>query len=376
MKRSRGGKINILVLNWRDIKNPTAGGAEVVTENVVEGLRRHNTITFFTSYFPGAKKSEKQHNLKIIRRGSIFTVYIHAFLYVLRHRRDFDAVIESVSTVPFFIPLIFNRTSIIIPHHLMGRLVFNELPFYKAIFAYAAEKLIPVLYKNSYFIAVSKRVADEFYMNRIPKDHVFITNPGISFRYEKLYKYKKAEKFGVPTIITVSRLMRYKRVDMLIKLFSEVRKRVKARLIVVGTGNEEQALKALASRLGIRNDVVFKGYVTERRKVALLKKSWVFATASSMEGFGLSILEAEKCALPVVAFDIGGISDAVKDNYSGFLVKDGDCAAYIEKLLILLSRSRIRHAISKKAALYGSRFEAFGIPSAIASIISNAQRPK
>ncbi|MGC8651865.1 MAG: glycosyltransferase [Candidatus Micrarchaeia archaeon] len=364
------------MLNWRDIKNPAAGGAEIVVDNLIEGLRHGNDIVFFTSSYKGAAGHEGGSSVETIRRGSVFTVYVHAFLYLMQHRNEFDAVIESVSTVPFFTPLLFRKTSIIIPHHFMGRLVFRELPLHAAIAAYMAEKLIPLVYKRSKFVAVSNGVARELERMRISKQNIAIAHPCVSFRSEPLYRSIKAAKSPMPTVVTVSRLMCYKRVDMLIKIFSRVLERVEAKLVVVGSGKELGRLVALVKELRLQHYVEFKGAVSEVEKVRLLKEAWVFSTASSREGFGISALEAEKSALPVVAFGVGGIADVVKDGYSGFVVREGDADAYLSRLLGLLVSDAQRRQMSIGALAHSKQFRWNAISDTISLLLKKERNDK
>jgi len=71
--------MNILIYNWRDIKNPDAGGAEVFTHEIFKRIakRRHN-VTWFTSSFPNCEKEEIIDGIKIIRCGGKYTVYLRA----------------------------------------------------------------------------------------------------------------------------------------------------------------------------------------------------------------------------------------------------------------------------------------------------------
>ncbi|MGC8586581.1 MAG: glycosyltransferase family 4 protein [Candidatus Micrarchaeia archaeon] len=341
----------------------------MVTSGIIQKLSARNSVVFFTSQYKGMKSEEAHKNLKIIRRGSIFTVYIHAFAYMLRNR-DFDFVIESVSTVPFFSSILFGDRSIIIPHHLMGRLVFGELPFYKAIFAYTAEKLIPLLYRKSQFIAVSKYVSKVLSKMGIPKERIHIAHPSTSRMFDTLCNRKSYSKFSNPTVLVISRLVRYKRVGLLIKLFSRLPKRIGARLIVIGSGKERKKLEKLASKLGVQNRVDFVGSVSEERKIYFLRKSWVFAFTSRIEGFGIIAVEAQKCGVPVVAFGVGGIPEAVKNRYSGFVIDEGDEEDFVDKLAMLLINKELREKMSHNAIRNSKKFIWTEIPNMVCKIIS------
>jgi glycosyltransferase involved in cell wall biosynthesis len=99
-------------------------------------------------------------------------------------------------------------------------------------------------------------------------------------------------------------------------------------------------LEAEAQNLGIRKRVEFLG---QRKDVAeVLSKAHIFALPTKWEGFPLSILEAMRAGLPVIASDVGGVAEAVVDGVTGFLVPSGDGAGFRDRLAVLLSNPEIR----------------------------------
>lgn len=343
------------MLNWRDMKNPAAGGAEAVAENVVNGLAElGHEIVYLTSAFPGSKREEDLGKAKVIRRGSVFTVYIHAFLYFMKHRKDFDFVIECVSAVPFFTPLYFNSKKVIImPYHIVGKVIFKELNLPSALIAYAAERSIPTLYKKSKFLAISNEVRTELINFGVNGNNIEVCyfGPNYSFKPVKLGKY------DIPTIVTATRLMKYKRVNILLDVFKKLVGRSGTRMIVIGRGKEMDSLKRYADKLEIGSRVSFEGWVSEDEKAEMLAKSWIFVTASEREGFGISALEAEMSGTPVVAFAVGGLKEAVKDGYSGILLREGDIDGFARGVDRLLSDDELRKSMSKNGIEYGKRFD-------------------
>ncbi len=366
--------MRVLVLNWRDMKNPRAGGAEVVTDNILRGLAdMGHDVTLFTSEFSGARTYEDVGYARIIRSGSVKTVYVHAFLYFLRHSSEFDFVIESVSAVPFFTPLYFNsRRTVIIPHHLVGRVIFKELGLPSAVPAFVAEKLIPYFYRGSNFIAVSESVRKELIDSGVDPRRISVC----LFGTHLLFVPARLPKYRTPTVLALSRLKRYKRIDLILSAFKRVLEKVNARLIVVGSGEESQRLKQYAARLGINKAVRFVGHVSEKTKSELLSRSWVFATASEREGFGIGALEAEMSSTPVVAFNAGGLKEAVMNNYSGFIVDEGDEEKFAERLVSLLSNKRLMASMSHNAARYGTKFDSKRAIAKIDELMRKNQRGK
>lgn len=344
-----------MLLNWRDKTDQGYGGAEEVVERLALELSKSCEVTLFTSRGMG-KTRERRGNLEIIRRGSINTVYFRAAAYLARNRSKYDAVIESVSSVPFFSPLVFDRRRIfVVIHHLMGRRVFRAVNPPKALAAYAAEKTIPLLYNGARFLVLS-----DFVRRQLVEAGI---KPGSIYRiggYSTPHRRLRTAKSVKPTIISVGRLVRYKRNDMLIRMFAELRKNVHdAELVIVGDGPERRKLESLRNSLGLDDCVRFTGFLEESRKDAQVSRSWVFATASRIEGLGLSALEAEEMGLPVVAFGNGGLAEAVRDGYSGFVVREGDKKAFVNALYRLLGGRgrRLLKRMSANAEKHADSFE-------------------
>jgi glycosyltransferase involved in cell wall biosynthesis len=97
------------------------------------------------------------------------------------------------------------------------------------------------------------------------------------------------------------------------------------------------------SRLGVRDRVEFLGRRTDIPEI--LSQAHVFALATHWEGFPLSILEAMRAGLPVIASKVGGVPEAVTDGATGFLVESGDTASFREKLDRLVAQPTLRQAM-------------------------------
>jgi glycosyltransferase involved in cell wall biosynthesis len=97
---------------------------------------------------------------------------------------------------------------------------------------------------------------------------------------------------------------------------------------------------SLVASLGIKDRVNFLG---ERKDVPqLLSKAQVFVLTTNWEGFPISIIEAMRANLPVIASDVGGISEAVVDNVTGYLVPRGNLDVLVDRLSRILSDAKLR----------------------------------
>ena len=113
-------------------------------------------------------------------------------------------------------------------------------------------------------------------------------------------------------ILTVARLTRFKRVDFLLKVFKEVLTAYPDLTYhIVGTGEEESALRDLARQLGVESRVVFHGAASDAALLELYRRSTLFLHGSIDEPFGMAPLEAIACGTPVVAHRSGGPAEFV-----------------------------------------------------------------
>jgi len=169
-------------------------------------------------------------------------------------------------------------------------------------------------------------------------------------RFEQLScrsKVKSAPN-GVKTLLFVGRLHRIKGVAYLIEAMTTIIKRnPKARLLLVGDGEERQNLENLVTKLGLTKYVTFIGKVPNEKVPQYIAASDVFVLPSLSEGFGIVLLEAMACGLPIVATNVGGIPEIVQDGENGFLVEPENPEGIAQKVLTLLENDDLRRRISQ-----------------------------
>lgn len=141
----------------------------------------------------------------------------------------------------------------------------------------------------------------------------------------------------------VARFTYFKDHALLLRAFSRLSG--ETRLLLVGSGETLPAAKKLAEELGIRNRVEFTGARSDVPK--LLSQSDVFVLASKQETLPISILEAMRAGLPVIASNIGGISEEVIDGETGLLVPPGSVEALSAALERLLGNKQLRMSMGR-----------------------------
>ena len=110
-----------------------------------------------------------------------------------------------------------------------------------------------------------------------------------------------------------------------------------ARLVIAGTGDEEERLREMIADSPAGSSIALLGEVSPEEKFECYARSDVFALATDYEGFGLIFLEANAFGKPVVATRVGGVPEAVEHGVSGLLVEPGDSQALGDAIIRLLS---------------------------------------
>jgi len=113
------------------------------------------------------------------------------------------------------------------------------------------------------------------------------------------------------------------------------RERPDLRLLVAGSGDDRPRLEALVAELGQRDAVEFLGFVSEARKLELLRSVWANLFPSPKEGWGITNVEAAACGTPSLASDSPGLRDSVRHGETGYLVPHGDPEGLAQRMLEL-----------------------------------------
>lgn len=348
--------MKILAVNWRDIKNPEAGGAEVHLHEILKRLAAKGyEITLISSKFKDCRSHEEIDGIKIIRIGNKY-FFNFAFLwhYITKLRNGyFDVIIEDVSKIPLCIPLYVKKRPIIaIVHHIHGKTLFRELPLFMALYVYLMERfLISMFYKKSIIVTVSESTKNELIKFGIPPKNIHVIYNGVDNRFTP------GDKSDIPVILYFGRIKKYKRLNHLIIAFKYVKEKVpEAKLVIAGKGDNYKELITLSKKLGIFDSINFVGEVLEEEKVKLLQKAWIFVTPSEKEGWGITVIEANACGTPVIAYDVPGLRDSVKHGYNGLLVEDGNIEALANTIIKVLKDNELRERLSKNAIKWAKHF--------------------
>jgi glycosyltransferase involved in cell wall biosynthesis len=347
----RRAPLRVLILNWRDPKHPQAGGAETyLFELARRWARDGHWVAWLTAGFPGGGLADSIDGVKIRRIGGRASVYgLIPLYYLLKLRGRFDVILDSENGIPFYSPLFSRVPKICVVYHVHRRVFEEHLPFpLSKLFIWLELSAMPFLYRKSSFVTISETSRDEMEICRFSSRPIAIVYSGVDSAL------KPGARAPQPTILYLGRLKAYKRVDALIRSMRGILAAVPdAKLVVAGEGDQRTALEQLAAEQGVSERVEFTGYIDEATKARLLGEAWVFASASAMEGWGISVLEANACATPAVVTDSPGLKVAVIGGVTGIVTP---LASMTEHLIALLTdrdlRLRLAQAALERAALF------------------------
>ena len=349
--------LRVLLLNWRDLHHPEAGGAEKYLVTVAEGLAsRGHDVTFRTAAYPGALPEETVSGVRYLRRGGHYSIYPRAFGANTTARHD--VVVDVQNGVPYLSPLVTRSPVVNLVHHVHREqwpVVFG--PRTARLGWWLESELAPRVYRRTSYVAVSDSTARELVGVGVDPDRITIIHNGTDAVADD-----GAERSPTPRVAVLGRLVPQKRVEIALEAVAALRTRVPGlHLDVIGSGWWEPQLREHVAAIGLEDDVTFHGHVSEAEKHRLLAQAWVHAMPSLKEGWGLVVVEAGVHGTPTVAFrTAGGPADSIVDGETGLLVDDAegepDVAAYAAALEALLTDGARREEMSSAARRWVSRF--------------------
>jgi glycosyltransferase involved in cell wall biosynthesis/O-antigen/teichoic acid export membrane protein len=342
---------HILVLVDRDWTHPQAGGTgTVLRAQVLRWLDGGHRVTVIAGAYDGAERVSRPHErLEIHRMGTRLTVFPRAAWATLRGvGRDADVVLEVVNGIAFFTSLWrwLRKPRVLLVFHVHQEHYVTELGLVGRVAAFLLEHFpLRFLYPGVPVVTISESSRAALVGLGIPREHVHVVYCGLDGEGTLVPR----ERAPDPTLVYLGRLKRYKRIELLLEVVAAV---PDATLHVAGDGEHRDALEERAAELELDARVVFHGHVDEATKGRLLGEAWLALTASSAEGWCLTVMEAAACATPTAALRVGGLAEAIVDGQTGVLVETP--AALVEEVSALMEQ-RERLAAMGDAAMARAR---------------------
>jgi glycosyltransferase involved in cell wall biosynthesis len=335
------------------MRNPEAGGAEVHLHEVAMRLVRDGfTCIQYSHAYPGCEPEEDVGGVLVRRVGGKFLFNFTVWLRLRAWcRRDaIDVVLDDSNKIPFLCPWFTSVPVVAQIHHLFGRVLFHETAWPMACYVLAFESLMPSAYRRVQVLTGSDSSRRELIAKGFGK--VDIAPEGADLA---LYRPPEDPAKRGMKILYVGRIKRYKGLEVILKAAAKLKaKYPELEIQVAGSGDDVPRLKELAGSLGMQAWTHFLGFVTEAKKVELYGAARVVVNSSLKEGWGLTSIEANACGTPVVATDVPGLCDSVRDGETGYLVPFGNVERFAEALDRVLADPAAAEAMRARALAWAN----------------------
>lgn len=224
---------------------------------------------------------------------------------------------------------------------------------------YKRKRIINAFSKSNIIIANSNYTKDLLNASlNINQQNIEIVHPGIDVYRDFITPLDKSRinKYigkGNPILITLARLEKRKGHSFVLNAIAKLKDKYPNILYVIaGDGLYKRELKILVENLNIKRNVLFLGWITEPEKSLLLKNSDIFIMTptidqESVEGFGMSFIDAAFHGIASIGSDSGGISDAILSNETGLICKTGDQLDIESKIELLLENKNKRFELGQ-----------------------------
>src|SRR3954453_11313693 len=311
-------RVHILVLTDRDWTHPQGGGTGTnLFGHVSRWLAWGHRVSVIGAGYEGCASLERHGGLTMHRVGGRSTVFPRTIWKQWRGLvPDADVVLEVINGITFLTPLWLRTPRAALVHHVHTDHYEREMGRVGKVAGLFLETLpLKLLYPGSPFVVISHATQRDLEPFGIPPETVTVNHIGV-----ELGAFAPGERAPEPTLLYLGRLKKYKRVEMLLDAVEALPAGV---LEIAGDGDHRPDLEAEIARRGLGDRVRMHGHADEETKLELLQRAWVNLTASSAEGWCLTVMEAAACATPSVAMRVGGLPESIEDGVTGFLADDG-----------------------------------------------------
>jgi len=214
-------------------------------------------------------------------------------------------------------------------------------------------RLMPWAYRKTKFITISQSSKKEIQDLDLGKAGIEIIYSGID-----LNNFKPAIKSKNPLVIYVGRLQFYKSVNIFIEAAKKIVKEQKnVQFAIAGDGEEMLNLQKLVEKLNLKDKISFLGKISEEEKIRLYQKAWVFVNPSLKEGWGITSIEANACGTPVIASNVPGLRDSVRNPHTGFLVEYGKSEIFAHQIQKIIKNKNLRNIMKINSLNWAKQFD-------------------
>ena len=327
---------------------PHTGGLENYVLNIAKGLRKsHRWEVIVITSNNKNRKIETIDGIKIYRLPFWFKISntpinpLWFFQIKKIIKKEKPDLINAHAPVPFMADiaaLASGTTPFILTYHT-GSMKKNKFSIDKLVFIYEEIFIKYAISKATYIICSSSFVKNFLKEKHTFRKKTFIINPGVDIK-----KQIKNIKSGNNILFVggLGKAEKHKGLDYLIKAVVLLKESIPTvKLIVVGGGSAINDYKKDANRLGLKNNISFKGELNADKLQDVYAKSNLLILPSFNESFGTVLIEAMARKLPVIGSNIGGIPEIIDNNKNGFIVSPKNSIELSKTILRVLKNEKL-----------------------------------
>lgn len=352
--------MKILWLTWKDLKNPQAGGAELINEEIAKRLARDgHEVILLVAGFPGGEAEEMRDGYKVIRLGSRHTLYWHAYRYYKKLLGGWaDLVIDEMNTIPFFCKYYVRERNILFAHQLCREIWFYQMPFPVSLAGYILEPFYLWLLRDRCVTAMSESTKRDMMRYGFSAERISIIPAGVTT--QPVETLDEVDKFQQPTVLSLGAIRAMKRTLDQVKAFEIAKEHIPDLQFKIAGSISDSYGKKMLRRIAVSDyaqDIEYLGCVDEEKKTELMRKSHLILVTSVKEGWGLIVTEANSQGTPAVVYDVDGLRDSVKDRKTGLISKENTPEGLALAITNALSDASEYARLRENAWLWSKEFQ-------------------
>ena len=327
--------MNILILSWRDPKNPKSGGAEnVMLKYATYWTKSGHEVFWLGSRFESLPVNEIINGVNIHRVGpelkfyNTLTMLLTYPIFLINNiwigwgivrNQKIDLVVDAIHGLPLFSPLYVRCRKVLWVCEVAGTIWDKMYPFPINHIGKLLEKFVYSIYKNCEIWAISEST----------KRDILKINPNLKIKIIPLgidtSKFKPVIKLNFPSALFVARLVKMKGIESALKAAKDISKKLpKFKLFIVGDGDlgYVKGLKDYVNSNHLQKNVEFLGKISDQERNNLYAKCHFLIHPSFKEGFGLTVLEAAASGTPTIAKKGSSMDELIVNDKTGLLFDD------------------------------------------------------
>lgn len=332
------------------------GGVEMRTYHLTKKLAQKYPVSVIASKEKGKPDKQILNNIHVVRvgitrqygqrfKGDFLKRLFFMIMATVKAMKIKADLIEGsfIGQIPALITAKFKKVKAVAfvadVYHDEG----YKFGFIQNLFLLIIDRLI---FNNFWdgFIVISKVIGGKL-AKKVNKNKIKLIYCGIDVNQINCINMRKTK---LPSICAISRLVSYKKVDIILKAFKLVISKLpKTTLNIIGSGEDMLKLQQLVKDLDLDDKVVFHGFVPRHEDVIKrLKQSWFYCSASVMEGFGITTVESIASGVPFIISDIP-VNREITLEKGGLFFQPNQPVDLAEKLNLLINNQTLRKQLVK-----------------------------